>query len=256
MPAYARSHIVPPDEVGVYHCIARCVRRAFLCGVDPLTGRYYEHRKEWIRERLELLASVFAIDICGYAVMGNHLHVVLRVRPDLVRDWSDEEVALRWTRLCPPRNPATGEKMEPSECDLNMIVSDPARLAVIRQRLSSLSWFMGRLSEPIARRANREDECKGRFWEGRFKSLALLDEAAILACSIYVDLNPIRAGVATTPEQSAYTSAYDRIRSMESINPPATELGQASPVESPPLGSIDPISLTDSPAPRFRLYAS
>ena len=249
MPAYARSQIVPPDEVGVYHCIARCVRRAFLCGVDPLTKHDYEHRKEWIRERLELLASVFAIDICGYAVMSNHLHVVLRARPDLVRDWSDEEVALRWTRLCPPRDPATGEKTEPSACDLNMIVSDPARLAVIRQRLSSLSWFMGRLSEPIARRANREDECKGRFWEGRFKSLALLDEAAILACSIYVDLNPIRAGVATTPEQSEYTSAYDRIRSMASVNPPATELGQASPVESPPVGSIDPISQVDSPRP-------
>ena len=140
------------------------MRGAFLCGVDPLTKHDYEHRKEWIRERLEL-ASVFAIDICGYAVMSNHLHVVLRARPDLVRDWSDEEVALRWTRLCPPRDPATGEKTEPRACDLNMIVSDPARLAVIRQRLSSLSWFMGRLSEPIARRANREDECKGRFWE-------------------------------------------------------------------------------------------
>jgi hypothetical protein len=89
MPAYARSHIVPPDEVGVYHCMARCVRRAFLCGVDPLTKHDYDYRKEWIRERLELLASVFAIDICGYAVMSNHLHVVLRARPDLVRDWSD-----------------------------------------------------------------------------------------------------------------------------------------------------------------------
>jgi REP element-mobilizing transposase RayT len=246
MPAYARSQIVPPDEVGVYHCIARCVRRAFLCGVDPLTGHDYAHRKEWIRERLELLASVFAIDICGYAVMSNHLHVVLRARPDLVGGWSDQEVALRWTQLCPPRNPATGEKMEPSECDLNMIVSNPARLTVIRQRLSSLSWFMGRLSEPIARQANREDECKGRFWEGRFKSLALLDEGAILACSIYVDLNPIRAGVATTPEQSAYTSAYDRIRSMASFNPAAAELGQASPVEPAPLESIDSISLTGS----------
>jgi hypothetical protein len=65
MPAYARSHIVPPDEVGVYHCMARCVRRAFLCGVDPLTNHDYDYRKEWIRERLELLASVFAIDICA-----------------------------------------------------------------------------------------------------------------------------------------------------------------------------------------------
>jgi hypothetical protein len=65
MPAYARSHIVPPDEVGVYHCMARCVRRAFLCGVDPLTNHDYDYRKQWIRERLELLASVFAIDICA-----------------------------------------------------------------------------------------------------------------------------------------------------------------------------------------------
>ena len=114
MPAYARSHIVPPDEVGVYHCMARCVRRAFLCGVDPLTNHDYDYRKEWIHERLELLASVFAIDICGYAVMSNHLHVVLRARPDLVRDWSDEEVALHWTRLCPPRDPATEEKSQAS----------------------------------------------------------------------------------------------------------------------------------------------
>jgi REP element-mobilizing transposase RayT len=249
MPAYARSHIVPPDEVGVYHCIARCVRRAFLCGVDPLTKHDYDHRKEWIRERLEQLAPVFAIDICGYAVMSNHLHVILRSRPDLVRDWSDDEVAFRWTRLCPPRDPATGDKTEPSACDLNIIVSDPARLAVIRQRLSSLSWFMGRLSEPIARRANREDECKGRFWEGRFKSLALLDEGAILACSIYVDLNPIRAGVAETPDQSQYTSAYDRIRSMASVSPPATERCQASSVQLSTVGSIDPISSGDSLRP-------
>ena len=110
----------------------------------------------------------------GYAVMSNHLHVILRARPDLVRDWSDEEVALRWTRLCPPRDPATGDKTEPSPCDVNMIVSDPARLAVIRQRLSSLSWFMGSLSEPIARRANREDKCKGRF-SRLDKYLSLLD---------------------------------------------------------------------------------
>ncbi len=215
MPAYPRREIVTHDEVGVYHCIARCVRRAFLCGVDPVSGVDHEHRKEWIGERLQQLAAVFAIDICGYAVMSNHLHVVLRGRPDLVQDWSDEEVAIRWKRLYPPRDPATGSPIEPAECDLAMIVSDRARVSELRERLSSLSWFMRCLSEPIARRANREDGCTGRFWEGRFKSQVLLDEAAILACSIYVDLNPIRAGVARTPEESEHTSAFDRIQSLQ-----------------------------------------
>jgi hypothetical protein len=141
IPAYPRSQIVPDDEVGIYHCIARCVRRAFLCGADPITGRDYEHRKLWIRDRLEQLAAIFAIEICGYAVMSNHLHLVLRVRSDLARDCSDDELARRWLRLYPPRDPASGEPIEPSECDLNRILSDPARVAVIRQRLASLSCF-------------------------------------------------------------------------------------------------------------------
>jgi hypothetical protein len=98
MPAYPRSQIVSADEVGVYHCVARCVRRAFLCGLDVESGHDYEHRKEWIRERLEELAAVFAIDICGYAVMSNHIHLVLRVRPDLAREWSFEYLTLlEWT---------------------------------------------------------------------------------------------------------------------------------------------------------------
>ncbi len=98
MPAYPRSQIVSADEVGVYHCVARCVRRAFLCGLDVESGHDYEHRKKWIRERLEELAAVFAIDICGYAVMSNHIHLVLRVRPDLAREWSFEYLTLlEWT---------------------------------------------------------------------------------------------------------------------------------------------------------------
>jgi REP element-mobilizing transposase RayT len=225
MPAYARHVIVADDEVGVYHCITRCVRRAFLCGTDPITGHNYEHRKDWIRERLEQLASIFAIDICGYVVMSNHLHLILRIRPDLVRDCSDEEIALRWVRLYPPRDPATGKPTEPSECDLNMILSDPARIVKLRERLASLSWFMRCLNEPIARRANREDHCSGRFWEGRYRSQVLLDDAAVLACSVYVDLNPIRAGVAETPEQSEHTSVFDRIRSRPAASVESTPSG-------------------------------
>ncbi len=86
--------------------VQRCVRRAFLCGKDPLTGKSFEHRRGWIRNRLELLASVFGIDCLTYTVMSNHLHVVLRSRPDVVKEWSDDEVARRWWRLFPKRRDA------------------------------------------------------------------------------------------------------------------------------------------------------
>jgi hypothetical protein len=88
-------------------------------------------------------------------------------------------------------------------------------MAAIRERLSNPSWFMRALSEPIARLANRQDECTGRFWEGRFKAQAIRDEAGLLACSMYVDLNPIRAAMATKPEETRHTSAYDRIGGMQ-----------------------------------------
>ena len=214
MPAYARREIVREGEVGVYHCVARCVRRAFLCGQDALTGRSFEHRKGWIRQRLEELAGVFGIDVCGYALMGNHLHVVLRTRPDVVAGWPDEEVAERWWRLFPRRRDEDGTPAEPEPHELSMLVADAKVAAERRRRLGSLSWLMRCLCEPVARRANKEDGCTGRFWEGRFKSQALLDDAAVLACSVYVDLNPVRAAVAEKPEESEFTSAYERILAM------------------------------------------
>jgi REP element-mobilizing transposase RayT len=229
MPAYPRKTIVADDEVGVYHCSNRCVRRAFLCGADSLTGDDYNHRKDWIHAQLQHLASIFAIDFCGYVVMSNHIHLVMRTRPDLVRGWSDEEVALRWSRLAPAIDIAGDEPVEPSESELKMILSDPERVVELRGRLASLSWLMARLCEPIARKANREDNCTGRFWEGRFHSQRLLDEGAVLACSVYVDLNPIRAGIAETPEQSTHSSVFDRIRSMVSTATPSTPCDQPEP---------------------------
>ncbi len=142
MPAYARRQIVVEDQVGVYHCIARCVRRALLCGVDPYTGQDYSHRKEWILDRMRELAGLFAIEVCGYSVMSNHLHLVLRNRPDIAEQWSDDEIALRWCRVFPPRHDATGEPVEPNEHDLAMLTANSERLAELRERLANLSWFM------------------------------------------------------------------------------------------------------------------
>ena len=210
----SRRDLIDESVMGVYHCVNRCVRRAFLCGKDPATGQDFEHRKEFIQRRLEFLAGEFGIDVLGFSVMSNHVHVVLRNRPDVVSAWSDDEVALRWWRLFPQRRDANGLPADPEPHELALLQSK-AILKTIRTRLSSLSWFMRCLCEGVARLANREDQCTGRFWEGRFKCQALLDEAAILACSAYVDLNPVRAGVAATPETSKHTSAYERIAAMQ-----------------------------------------
>jgi hypothetical protein len=212
MPACARKEIVCDSEVEAFHVYTRCVRRAFLCGYDPLTGNNYDHRKQWVEDRLQELSATMAVDIFGFAVMDNHIHVVVRTRPDLAAEWSDEEVARRWWQLFPKRRDEQGRPAEPEEHELAMLLADPDAITERRRRLSSLSWFMRCLSEPIARRANKEDGVTGRFFEGRFKCQKLLDEAAILACSVYVDLNPVRAGIADSPEDSAHTSAYQRIQ--------------------------------------------
>lgn len=212
MPGSARSEIVAADEVSIYHCTSRCVRRAFLCGQDPVTERDYEHRKAWVRERLQQLAAVFAVDVCAYAILSNHLHLILRIRPDLVERWSDEFVVRRWGALQQARSQVAPEPLTDEQVQATL--RNPERVAELRARLASLSWFMGQLNEYLARAANAEDEVTGRFWEGRFRCVRLLDEAALLACAVYVDLNPIRAGLAATPEDSRFTSVFDRIHDL------------------------------------------
>ncbi|NLT66040.1 MAG: transposase [Acidobacteria bacterium] len=209
---YPRSKYVREGEEGVFHCFSRCVRRAFLCGYDAVSGRDFSHRKQVLVERLQYLATVFAIEVCAYAIMENHYHAILRIRPDIAALWSEREVAIRWLMLCPRyfgrRDPGT----PPAEKDIAALTLCPELIEKLRKRLCSLSWFMGRLNEYVARMANKEDQVTGRFWEGRFECRELLDEAATVACMVYVDLNSIRAGVADTPEESDYTSIQERIQ--------------------------------------------
>jgi REP element-mobilizing transposase RayT len=210
-----RSIYVQEGQQGVYHCFSRCVRRAFLYGFDALTGRDFSHRKAWLVDRLRHLAAIFAIDVCAYAVLDNHYHVILRTCPDIVAAWSDLDVASRWLALFPPHPRIKSVPVPSLDQQIRALADCPERIATLRKRLCSLSWFMARLNEFMARAANKEDKVKGRFWESRFKCQALLDEAAIAACMVYVDLNPIRAGLSVSPEESDFTSIQERIRAWQ-----------------------------------------
>lgn len=207
-----------------YHCISRCVRRAFLCGIDSFTGKNYEHRRQLIEDKILELGLIFSIDICAYTVMSNHYHVVLHISENTAKKWSDNEIINRWHKLF-SGNPLSkkylkGTPLSTVEKKQLLITID-----LWRERLMSISWFMRVLNESVARQSNKEDECTGRFWEGRYKSQALLDEASLVTCMVYVDLNPIRANIADTVEASNHTSIQLRIK--DARNKPNTSQHQS-----------------------------
>ena len=180
-----------------------------------ITGKDYSHRKEWFSERLALLAETFAIDICAYVIMSNHFHGVLKINAPVAQSWSDKKVTQQWEKLF--KLPVLVERFLAGDCKSDAEL-DKARetIQVFRERLMDISWFMRCLNEYIARKANAEDKCTGRFWEGRFKSQALLDEQALIACLTYVDLNPVRAGISDSLENSEFTSIKQRIDQIQS----------------------------------------
>jgi putative transposase len=205
----ARNQLISIEDTPYYHIVARCVRRAFLCGKDKYSGKCFEHRRKLIVDRIKQLADVFNIDVCAYAVMSNHYHLVLKVNS--TEDWDEKRVLIHWSSisgiipLC--QRFLAGEHLSKPELNMVYLKTDD-----YRKRLMCISDFMQLLNQCIARQANIEDGVKGHFFESRFKSQALLDERALLTCMAYVDLNPIRAAMAQAPEDSDYTSIQERIK--------------------------------------------
>jgi len=206
--ATTRSLIVQPGQLGHFHCTVRCVQQLFLCGTDPVTGKSNNHRRKWIEQRILALGEIFAISIHSFALMSNHLHLVLTVDPEHVTHWNDWEVAQRGVALY-----RRAHENDEHRFARALVWRDcPNQINKLRQRLGSLSEYMKALNEFTAKAANKESGRKGNFWDDRYGCVALLDDAALLAAMVYVDLNPIRAVMAPTLLKSDHTSAQLRLR--------------------------------------------
>jgi len=201
------------------------------------------------------LAAIFAIDVAAYAILSSHYHIVLRVDRDRALGWSTEAVLRRWTQLF--SGPVLVQRYL-SDARSDMTDAEMRKVdelaALYRTRLHDLSWFMRTLNEFIARKANAEDGVTGRFWEGRFKSQALLDEKALLAAMAYVDLNPVRAGMAETPETSDYTSIQERLKTLPDEQAPENHASQPkAPADAPAQAiegaALQPVELTEDNHP-------
>ena len=228
----ARKELINLDTTPYYHCYDRCVRQGYLFGTGE-NNKNYDHRKGWVVERLQHLCKGFAIEVCAYAIMSNHYHVVLHVNREKALAWSDEEVNKNWAWVLGRKAP--------------FLFSSQKEIDKRRENLYSISCFMGLLNERIARLANKEDDVKGHFWEERFKSQALIDEGALLACMAYVDLNPIRAKMADTLENSDFTSIQERLRAHHQNQTTPTTLMEFQPKETKAdaLKAYLPFAITD-----------
>lgn len=210
MPAKPRSDVFDPSTQGDYLCGNETVRGRHLMGEDLVGDKDVSYRKKWIYDQLRRLASAMAIQVLDFAILGNLFFVILRNRPDLVADLSDEEVARRWWRVCPKKKDANGEPIKPTLADLADILED---IDEYRRRLSDISWLMRLAQQRVARRANTEDGASGRFFAHRFTCEALSCEAELLRSSLSVSLEGLRSGQATSVEDSKFTAAFERVAS-------------------------------------------
>jgi hypothetical protein len=241
----SRAEVFDPNEVAIAHVFNRTVRRCFLMGDDAISGKNFDHRKAWIEEYLRQFAAAFGIDLICYAIMSNHFHLILRSRPDVVATWDNREVARRWLMICPERCSADLKPLPPNEAEINSIANCPVNCQEIRKRLSNFSWWMRLLCQRVAQRSNNEEKERGKFFQDRYGATRLTDEASLLACAAYVDLNPIRAAMAMTLESSAHTSVQTRIEAMATH-----ETDQQSNEQDPPDDAfLSPLTINEQTDP-------
>lgn len=191
-----RSERMPVGQPGVWHILSRCVRREML--LEPAA------RRQWVSERMASWLDILAVDLLGYALMGNHFHLVVRTRPDQADQWTEAEVAQRLLAAKTVRDgrPMVSEDIHPplSAKDIN----------AARGFLAHPGAMLRAVKEGFARLVNQQDGTAGHVWESRYQDVALLDVGGVVACLVYVDLNPFRAGLIVDPSRSSFCSARHR----------------------------------------------
>lgn len=218
--AVPRYLLVDPDEAGVYHCVTECVRQMFLLGTDVDTRR--ENLSRWLfcDFLLEKLAGIFCLDVLDYAFLSNHIHTLLRTDPDRAAEASAEDLLWRWLTLHPDRQkgipvPVTKELVKRR-------VQDQELVAKARKQLACLSYFQKNLLEAIAKEMNRRDLVRGHFVADRFGSRRVTSEEGVLVASIYVGLNPIRAGLGKSIDSHPFSSYSRRYQGRDGWLAPVT----------------------------------
>lgn len=248
--ATPRRCIIDLTVPGIYMLTSRCVRASYLCGGQ------WEHRREWLEYLIRHLASIMAIDVLSYSILHNHFHVVVQIRPDIVKRWRPREIALRYLMLCPSKRisrPRGADPSEPvSEAEIDLLLGDKVEMKLARKRLSCPSFYMGKVKYPVSCRANAEDGASGTFWEKRFDSRRMLTQRAVLQGCVYVDLNPVRAGLALRIEDSDRTSIYYRVQQFSNTSDAPDACDRAAWLaEIPGLTSGEYLELVDQASRRL-----
>ena len=225
-----RESLIDKNECTIVHTVAKTARDLFLLGDDFATNTRNSHRKDWIIDIMEFQNSLMAIDLLAFCLMNNHVHLLLRSRPDAVKEWDDLEVARRWMTLCPKskKRLKVGDRVHyvpvaPKETQIEALAKNSKKIATLREQLSSISWYMRLMCQKVAQRANFEDGgSKGPFWKGRFHSTVIDDASYLLGSCFYIDLNAYKAYLTSSIEGYAYTSAkfrLDMLRSKQEQEP-------------------------------------
>jgi len=227
MPRKLRSNVIDYSHTTLYHVTSKCVRSLHLLATpDPgsgpesdggracvslVSGGGGDRRKQFMLSVLQVLDAATCIEIAAFAIMDNHVHLLLRVLPKEPRTWAARDIARRWLLLHPPRN-GYGRLRDVTDDDIQQLANDGEWVEATRDRLTSISFYMKEFKQRAAEYINRDEgQTSGSLWQGRYKLKPVLTDEQLVATMAYIDLNPFAANVCEQIEQGKFTSLEQRL---------------------------------------------